>query len=149
MAGDTSRAKVVLFGGNDFVDGAPQVLGDTWEWDGTAWTQIEETGPSARAGHCMAFDSVRGRTVLFGGIDALRVHIPCDTWEWSGTAWVQATEFGPAARLETAMSFDGTQSLIFGEPQRRTGVQTGMGDTWSWNGKFWTQRQDIGPAAQA
>jgi hypothetical protein len=31
------------------------------------WTQKEDIGPSARFGHAMAYDSVRSRTILFGG----------------------------------------------------------------------------------
>ena len=113
--------------------------------DGTAWTQLEETGPIARAGHSMTFDSVRGRTVLFGGtkIDGTAQG---DTWEWTGTAWIQVSEFGPGHRLSAAMSFDGSQSLLFGGLQFLSGPPGDtMGDTWSWDGRFWTQRQDIGP----
>ncbi|MCK9619126.1 MAG: kelch repeat-containing protein [Methylobacter sp.] len=31
------------------------------------WAQKSNFGPSPRAGHAMAFDSKRGRMVLFGG----------------------------------------------------------------------------------
>jgi hypothetical protein len=51
------------------------------------WTQRSDFGPGPREGHVMAFDSSRGRTVLFGGLgpgDALLG----DTWEWGG-------RFGP------------------------------------------------------
>jgi hypothetical protein len=68
VASDTIRNRVVLFGGAIIALDGPQALDDTWEWDGAAWTQQEETGPFARSGHQMTFDSVRARTVLFGGI---------------------------------------------------------------------------------
>ena len=32
--------KVILFGGVPTAAGGPDVLGDTWEWDGATWTQV-------------------------------------------------------------------------------------------------------------
>lgn len=63
MAYDSLRGRVVLFGGA-ITNGA---LGDTWEWDGTDWTQMATSGPSRRYGHALAYDSRRQRVVLFGG----------------------------------------------------------------------------------
>lgn len=40
------------------------LLGDTWVWDGSSWTSVETGGPSPRSDHAMAYDTVRGRTVL-------------------------------------------------------------------------------------
>ena len=31
------------------------------------WTQIEDIGPSARFGHAITYDTVRSRSILFGG----------------------------------------------------------------------------------
>ena len=45
------------------------------------WTQKEDIGPAPRAGHAMAYDSARSRTILFGG-DALAGNFLNDTWEW-------------------------------------------------------------------
>jgi hypothetical protein len=61
---DSIRERVVLFGGTD---GGSTPLADTWEWDGTEWTQMADTGPSGRVGHAMTFDSKIKRVVLFGG----------------------------------------------------------------------------------
>ncbi|OYD73752.1 UNVERIFIED_ORG: hypothetical protein BDU10_5438 [Burkholderia sp. CF145] len=138
LASDTTRNRVVLFGGELRFAVNDQVLGDTWEWDGTAWSQLEETGPSPRTGLCMTFDSVRGRVVLFGG------SLQGDTWEWNGTVWVRVSEFGPPRRAFAAFDFDGSEAILFG------GESEGfLGDTWSWDGRFWTQRQDIGPLPRA
>src|SRR5262249_14172263 len=61
-------------------------LADTWEWDGTDWTQrATASSPPARYGHVLAFDSARGRTVLFGSSSLT------DTWEYGPVvpgAWV-------------------------------------------------------------
>ena len=59
---------------------------DTWEWDGTDWTQRPTaSSPPARNGHVLAFDAARGRTVLFGSSSF------ADTWEYGPVApgaWV-------------------------------------------------------------
>jgi hypothetical protein len=66
LAHDAARGRVVLFGGNAGSNGSSKAQ-DTWEWDGESWTQMAESGPPSRDSHTMAFDSVRNRTILFGG----------------------------------------------------------------------------------
>ena len=66
MAYDSARGRVVLFGGESF----PALeYADTWEWDGNTWAVRASAGatPRERIGHAMAYDSARGRVVLFGG----------------------------------------------------------------------------------
>jgi hypothetical protein len=77
-----------LFGGlsTSSADANPRVFGNTWEWNGKHWTQRQDIGPGPRWGHAMAFDSKRGRIVLFGGSSAFAPaepadHILGDTWE--------------------------------------------------------------------
>src|SRR5262249_32387785 len=71
MTYDTVRKKVVLFGGNRVLFGkSPDektFLSDTWEWDGHNWHELNVSGPPPRAEAAIAFDSFRGRVVLFGG----------------------------------------------------------------------------------
>jgi hypothetical protein len=81
MAYDSARAVTVLFGGHD---GAYN--GETWEWNGTAWSQKVAPGPSPRTAHVMVYDQFRGVTVLFGGFDGSYLD---DTWEWDGVSWTQ------------------------------------------------------------
>ncbi len=70
----------VLFGGTHST--APQQ--QTWTWDGTYWTARQDIGASARTGHAAAFDSVRQRVVLFGGIGETPNPVG-DTWEQPST----------------------------------------------------------------
>ena len=54
MAYDAATADVVLFGGFD----NQGYLGDTWTWDGSAWTeQVPATSQAARSGAAMAHDA--------------------------------------------------------------------------------------------
>ena len=43
MAYDEARQRVVLFGG---IGKPGETLGDTWEWDGQAWSQRADAGPA-------------------------------------------------------------------------------------------------------
>ncbi|MBI5527519.1 MAG: C-type lectin domain-containing protein [Deltaproteobacteria bacterium] len=83
MAYDSARGRVLLFGGYD--GGAFKQ--DIWEWNGAAvqWTERTPAGakPSARNWNAMAYDSARGRVLLFGGSDGAYKQ---DTWEWDGGA---------------------------------------------------------------
>jgi hypothetical protein len=67
MAYDATRGVTVLFGGLD----SAGLNGQTWEWNGTIWTQRVLSGPSPRNGHAMAYDATRGVAVLFGGFDGI------------------------------------------------------------------------------
>jgi len=51
MAYDSNRSRTVLFGGvgNTPQNAAVPFFGDTWEWDGSFWTQMQDIGPAARA----------------------------------------------------------------------------------------------------
>jgi hypothetical protein len=54
---------------------------DTWEWDGSSWTQSAFTGPVARCCHRMAYDAGRNQAVLFGGYNNDDAGFLGDTWE--------------------------------------------------------------------
>src|SRR5205823_1183060 len=83
--------------------------GETWEWNGTAWTQRAVSGPSPRGHHAMAYDIGRGVTVLFGGSDGTSSG---ETWEWNGSAWTQRAAPGPSARYGHAMVHDAARRVM-------------------------------------
>ncbi|BCM88644.1 hypothetical protein IAD21_00485 [Abditibacteriota bacterium] len=149
MAYDSARGVTVLFGGN----GNPQVLNDTWEWNGTTWTQKTLNGatgsPPARQTHSMVYDSARGVSVLFGGSDGNNNNFN-DTWEWNGTTWTQKTLNGaagnPPARQGGAMAYDSARgvTVLFGGSDANL---NNFNDTWEWNGTAWTQRTSNGASS--
>ena len=65
LAYDAARERVVLYGGWDTTD----TFGETWEFDGSDWTQAasELQSPPARSDPALTYDEARGRVVLFGG----------------------------------------------------------------------------------
>jgi hypothetical protein len=75
-------------------------MGETWEWDGSAWAKLSVTGPASRQGHGMA--TLGDKVVLFGGYDGSGG--VGDTWEWDGKAWSPRSVTGPSARYGFAMA---------------------------------------------
>ncbi len=101
MAYDAVRGVVVMYGGASAA-GVP--FNDTWEWNGTNWTQrLPANNPGARVTHKMAYDSVRGVTVLYGGNNW-----PANsgTWEWDGTTWTQTGNSAPGLQSLHDMVYD-------------------------------------------
>jgi hypothetical protein len=79
MAFDSANEVAVLFGGQSLQPFGQGVLGDTWTYDGTTWTQLAISGPSPRSFVKMVYDSARNRIVLFGGWNGTQM--VDDTWE--------------------------------------------------------------------
>ncbi len=147
MAYDSVRARLVLFGGTGVT-----LFGDTWEYNpaapATGWVQVTPTdpegdgNPSARLGHVMFYDALRGRTVLFGGSNSTSPTGPYgDAWEWNGQSWRKLdiadpyVETRPVPRSLASGAYDSVtgQALIIGG---RVSSQTGaeLADSWVWNG---------------
>jgi hypothetical protein len=80
MAYDSARGTIVLFGGRTI--GTTAYFSDTWEWNGSNWTQRNPTAsPTSRSAPSMVYDSGRGVMVLFGGASASTPYLS-DTWEY-------------------------------------------------------------------
>jgi hypothetical protein len=79
MAYDRARSVTVLFGGQTGVNYGQGVLGDTWEWNGSAWMQRFATGPVPRSFTKIVYDADHQRTVAFGGYNGSQ--FIADTWE--------------------------------------------------------------------
>ncbi len=65
MAYDSDRQRIVMFGG--YAPLQPFPAGDTWEWDGTNWTQrMPGASPPDDREEVMVYDPVRHRMILIG-----------------------------------------------------------------------------------
>lgn len=132
---DTVRNRFVVVSGND-----ANPL-QTWEHDGQTWHQRDVGGLGARQDHALAFDSMRGVAVLFGGNQ---------TFEWNGTSWSQRSSGGPSPRRGHGLAFDRQRgvTVLFGGASL-PGGSTLLGDTWEWNGGWWREHFGVpGPAAR-
>ena len=138
----TLGKKLILFGSPPSDPGptggtpaAPDPLGQTWEWDGTTWTQLNPpTSPPARTGHAMA--TLGNKVMLFGGVGASGSLD--DTWEWDGARWTRRSPMvSPPPRSGHAMATLGDRVVLFGGSDA---VGNALGDLWEWDGSTWLSK---------
>jgi Galactose oxidase, central domain len=120
----STGTSVILFGGVDSIDEAVPaaehaIFGNTWEWNGQLWTQVQDIGPKGRWLHAMAFDGVAGRVVLFGGLSsfapagdpALEDALLGDTWEHEAGASPAGVTMESLSLNPTVLTVPGDQSI--------------------------------------
>jgi hypothetical protein len=134
MAYDEARGVTVAVG-------ASMATVETWEFDGTNWTQAspEHAPPPLPAYHAMTYDTDRARVVLTSSNGAAT-----DVWEWDGADWTQHTAAtSPAVDRDYAIAYDGRSGLLV----LHGGIEgtTLLGATWVWNGIDWQQVGTGGP----
>ena len=135
MVYDAGSQVVLIFGGRH--ESLPR--GDMWEYDGRRqrWRQkTPSPAPAARAGPGMAYDPVRDRTVVFGGLGQFAML--GDTWEWDGRDWTQMTTTNaPSPRIDMKLVYDDARGKMLGH-----GGGPGDGDyndTWEYDGADWVE----------
>jgi len=144
MAYDLNRGVTVLFGGTANPN-LPPVLTDTWEYDGSTWTQVvTANAPNEPTFSSMCFDMARGVCVLTGGTSLFGAPDQ-KTWEYDGTNWVDRTAaVGPAPSAipglgvqNAKMVYDSNRnvSVLYGG---RTPNGTFSTDTFEYDGNGWT-----------
>lgn len=141
----TLGATAALFGG--YREG--QVLGDTWTWNGVAWSQWRSSGAAPGSRWAGAAATLGANVVLFGGRDGSSNLNVADTWTFDGTRWAQQSVKGPSPRLGHAMATLGNTVVLFGGFENTDNGSAPIGDTWTWNGVSWTQRMVDGPSARS
>jgi hypothetical protein len=156
MAYDPMQQVVVLYGGliPDSAEG--HASGDSWTWDGSDWTQVDQGPgpPGVREGPVAV--TALDRTILFGGHNANANYFG-DAWSWIGNTWVRVdTGANPPGRGNSAVVWDGVDSsvLVFGgsgfNASGGPGAQgTPLSDAWSLSGSTWTQLNSAGPGRLA
>ncbi len=134
-AGDACSAcgigRIVLFGGNN----GNAKLGDTWSFDGTSWTPLVATGPTAGD---VAMATLGDRVVAFDAAG--------ETWIFDGTAWTHVPGTGPSARSQASLATLGNDVVLFGGT---TNGNDALDDTWIFDGTTWTASAAMGPPARS
>jgi hypothetical protein len=156
MAFDAANGTVVLFGGN----GRSRSLGDTWIWDGSAWTQAHpSTSPPPLSGAQMTYDPVSHDLVLVGGERLEPVPLGGNVCSSSGssgsgsaigstgstgsgsTRWIPPTNPQPANAPQPTGAH-GTPMIV---PD--CGISAGSSSaTWLWNGNNWSKASSSTPS---
>lgn len=149
----TDGTSLYLYGGqvNTTTVGYDNLL----RFDGATWTELTATGASCgpRSSPAMAWDSTRGKLVVFGGKgDALSWNNRLnDTWEWDPTnGWVQMNPVTvPDARWFANAVFVPGLGVVFhgGNSVDSTGTAYTDTKTWAWDGTNWSVIA-TGPAKQ-
>lgn len=155
MTYDPADGNVLLFGGVNFTSGV--YYSDTWTFHAGAWAEVTTaSSPMARAGGGLAYDSVDGYALLFGGT----TNYCCsgaglgDTWEFRSGSW---TELAPSsapverdAEIQLSMVEDGSQGVVlFGGWSPSGGCGSPVGDTWSFSNGQWNQLSySVAPSAR-
>lgn len=132
MAWDAQRGVLVVF-----------AQSNTWEWNGTQWSQRGSGGPMPRTEHRMVYDEARQRVVLYGGTGIQNNTTLTDTWDWNGIYWLE--HFGipaPPVSTRSAIAYDrGRQRVVL-----HGGTAPGLdsGGVWEFDGTAWTARTTSG-----
>jgi hypothetical protein len=113
----------------------------TWE--------LRSPSPSQpfRYGAAITYDSVRGRTIMFGGGDGSSE--TAETWQYDGTGWFRIpTAHSPPVRVNALLAYDSARDrvVMFGGYAFPSGP---LGDTWEFDGVDWSDRTSTpSPAAR-
>ena len=136
MAYDAVRDVTVLYGGDD---GDYNAFDDTWEWDGTNWTEMSPVDfPSNPYGAAisMAWHAGTSKIIMFYSFDTPST--TDQTWEWDGTNWTllsPATDPYPdsGAAWYSMASAPGGNVLLWGG-----NTTSGLSNqTATWDGTDW------------
>ncbi|MEO7966687.1 MAG: kelch repeat-containing protein, partial [Gemmatimonadaceae bacterium] len=147
---DPTRGVVILHGGGMLKGNAPELVGDTWSYDGRQWTRLRDDGPP-RGRHRLAYDSRAKEVLLYGGwapgnIQSSDLWTLGDTWKRlspaNGVPAQSASGPTPPDRRHHALTFDPVirRVLLSGGQQLVSNTETPLlSDLWSWDGARWTQ----------
>jgi Galactose oxidase, central domain len=139
---DPLRDRVVLFGGNVFdTDGKTIItIHDTWEFDGTTWTQRTSDGPKIGK-PILVYDDATHQLILLGldETSTTKQTTLMYIYDAASGTWNQSKPDGlPPCVNEAHVAFDGeTNSVILVGGVCSDSNTTE--DTFSWDGDKWTK----------
>mgnify|MGYP001563435487 CR=1 FL=1 len=109
--------------------------------DGVMIEKFPANKPLGRDGHVMAYNTVSGKVILFGGYNTTTSTCLNDTWEWDGTNWTQLfPATSPPPRNLFAMVYDSArQRMVFFGGTNPNITPGTYDDTWEWDGTNWTK----------
>ncbi|AYV84925.1 MAG: hypothetical protein Satyrvirus1_11 [Satyrvirus sp.] len=134
MAYDATGKVLILFGGMNFI--TTEIFGDTWQWNGTTWTQLlSNSGPCRRLVASMA--STNNTVYLIGG-QTSRAQYLDDNWEWNynNKQWIQKKSMPMAVGAAIAGGYSNTD-FIFASGMASNNTLSNLAsdysitDTWS------------------
>ncbi|MEQ8274611.1 MAG: kelch repeat-containing protein [Deltaproteobacteria bacterium] len=106
-------------------------------------TRRSKRSPADRSNPGLAYDAIRGRTVLFGGHDGVVNLSRTPTWEWVADEW---RDVSPATEVPARWG----HRLVYDRKRGRTVLFAGIdprairGDLWEWDGSDWVENVEAG-----
>jgi hypothetical protein len=167
-----------VFGGavSPGTDAGSALLGDTWTWDGTEWTEgqvVSNANPALSPRTGAAIATINAGQFLLGGFEesttpdgSIVTQSGNDFWSWDGVTWTQRFWQCPpadsglpcipeprsggamAALLDHATADGGTANeiVLFGGDVAGAVIPP---TTWVWDGVVWAERFPSGPVPPA
>ncbi|MCG3130739.1 MAG: hypothetical protein FLDDKLPJ_01511 [Phycisphaerae bacterium] len=135
MVYDAAHGVCMLYGGNV----REAWVERPWLWDGVQWRSMTSGRPAVMTEHAMAYDSLRGRTVVVGqnrNVSSQAV------WEWTGAGWQTPEHVDPPAVRNHAMAFDRRRgvTVLYGG---NSSILNNYVGTWEWDGSAWTEVEGL------
>ena len=110
-------------------------------WDGTNWDRIADPSKSSLFMQGAAYDEMRDRVVVFGGLEADDANARGSrvTWVLEGKTWSEAASNGPLAGGGANLVYDVARDrvVLSGGADHTNG--TPRNDTWLFDGVEWTK----------
>jgi len=144
---DPVRDRLVVFGGTHVsADGKTVTpFHDTWEFDGTTWTQIGGDGPAVSK-PILAYDVARGQVIMLGLDDKLATQMY--TYDSGAGSWTKAAPATlPPCVNEGALTWQSSNETVL----YSGGVcsdSAASDDTYEWDGTNWNKVDVVTPATR-
>ena len=127
----------LVFGG-----GSPDSTGATEQYDGSAWTEVNDLN-TARKSLFNGLGLSYSAAVCTGGLPAPGGSGIANNESWNGSSWTETNDIN-SARRNGASSGSSTSGIISGG--RPDSAPTGTGATELWDGTSWTETTDLNTA---
>jgi hypothetical protein len=153
LIADPERGVVVMVGGRTDRGGQRTVHNDTWEWDGSTWTQrlpdAASGAPPARLHPVSGWDPATHRALYAGGVFVDETNAS-DTWAWDGVRWEQLAEafpdrHDPPCRM-VVDPVTGLPTVLAIDLDTETSPGLFATELWAWNGAAWESAASDGPS---
>ena len=152
---DSSRGRLVVFGGAGAPTGTPGISDALWEWSTKDKVWYDRSPGSNDAGvedapahlYTMKWFTMKNVVSPFCLVACLQDNTESDElWEWDGTTWSNktlASEPRPSARQSVNLSYDYHRNVVvlFGGHYHNGTSSEFLSDTWEWDGTAWSEKR--------
>jgi hypothetical protein len=153
---DATTNQLIMYGGETPSAGKPTVYLDaTWQWTGSAWTQLA-TATAPPGGNCaMTYDATTSSIVMLVRSDPTTDGSTVQTWVWTGTSWTRGADigaqisrapiglpayYGATEPPQIAVDPATGQALAWLNVGAPSNNQLTSNQLWAWDGSTWSRQ---------